>query len=109
MKLNSDQIASVKQDLSVDPLEEENPAMGSLRETFGDHTFYVGPEGLFIVEPIDDPMHPGEPAQLVMVAAWTDGKKNALQPVPPQKSQIMVDLAAATAKGDGEASQATKP
>lgn len=101
MKLNSNQIASVKQDLSADPLDEENPAMGSLRETFGDHTFYVGADGLFVVEPVDDAAHPGEPAQLVLVAAWTDENKNALQPVPPQQTERIVDLAMTVAKGNG--------
>ena len=104
MKLNSNQIASVKLDLSADPLDEENPAMGSLRQTFGDHTFYVRSEGLFIVEPVDDPLHPREPAQLVLVAAWTNEKKNALHPVPPQQTQTVVDLATTAANGNGDAS-----
>jgi hypothetical protein len=95
MKLNASQIAAVKQDLSADPLEEQNPAMGALREAFGDHTFYVGSEGLFVVEPVEDAEHPGEPAQLVLVAAWTDDDKKALQPVPPQETETVVDLAKA--------------
>lgn len=102
MKLNTKQIAAVKQDLSADPLEEENPAMGSLREAFGDHTFYVGAEGLFVVEPVDDAAHAGEPAQLVLVAAWTDEQKKALQPVPPQQTETIVDLATTAANGKGD-------
>lgn len=101
MKLNSNQIAAVKQDLEADPLDEENPAIGSLRQAFGDHTFYVGSEGLFVVEPVEDEAHPGEPAQLVLVAAWTDEKKNALQPVPPQQTETVVDLATAEVNGKG--------
>jgi hypothetical protein len=104
MKLNSNQIAAVKQDLSADPLEEENPAMASLRQAFGDHTFYVGAEGLFVVEPVEDDAHPGEPAQLVLVAAWTDEEKKALQPVPPQQTAKVIDLASTAAKGNGKES-----
>ncbi|MGD1876681.1 MAG: hypothetical protein ACFB13_04180 [Kiloniellaceae bacterium] len=95
MKLNANQIAAVKQDLSAEPLEEQNPAMASLRQAFGDHTFYVGAEGLFVVEPVEDEAHPGEPAQLVLVAAWADDDKKALQPVPPQQTETVVDLATA--------------
>ena len=95
MKLNANQIAAVKQDLSADPLEEQNPAMDALRKAFGDHTFYVGSEGLFVVEPVEDEKHPGEPAQLVLVAAWADDEKKSLQPVPPQQTQTVVDLAKA--------------
>lgn len=105
MKLNANQIASVKQDLSADPLEEQNPAMDALRKAFGDHTFYVGAEGLFVVEPVDGEeadKHPGEPAQLVLVAAWADEEKKALQPVPPQQTQTVVDLAKAV-NGKGHA------
>ena len=104
MKLNSNQIAAVKQDLSADPLEEENPAMASLRQAFGDHTFYVGSEGLFVVEPVEDDAHPGEPAQLVLVAAWTDEEKKALQPVPPQQTAKIVDLTPPAEKSNGDAS-----
>jgi hypothetical protein len=102
MKLKANQIAAVKQDLGADPLDEENPAMGSLREAFGDHTFYVGPDGLFIVEAVDNGDHPGELAQLVLVAGWTDENKNALHPVPPQKTDKVVDLATSAAKGNSE-------
>ncbi|MEQ9606988.1 MAG: hypothetical protein RLN99_04910 [Kiloniellaceae bacterium] len=102
MKLNANQIAAVKQDLSADPLEEQNPAMDALRKAFGDHTFYVGAEGLFVVEPVEDDAHPGEPAQLVLVAAWADDDKKALQPMPPQQTQTVVDLATAVnGKGGG--------
>ncbi|GAB4392976.1 MAG: hypothetical protein Tsb0032_10660 [Kiloniellaceae bacterium] len=103
MKLNANQIAAVKQDLSADPLEEQNPAMGALRKAFGDHTFYVGDEGLFVVEPVEDEKHPGEPAQLILVAAWSDDSKKALQPVPPQETETVVDLAAVAKGRKGEA------
>jgi len=101
MKLNASQIAAVKQDLSAEPLEEQNPAMPSLRQAFGDHTFYVGSDGLFVVEPVEDTAHPGQPAQLVLVAAWADDERKALQPVPPQQTQTVVDLAkSASGKDD---------
>lgn len=94
MKLTSQQVAAVKQELGADSLEEENPAMESLRGAFGDHTFYVGPDGLFIVEPIDNPTMEGTPAQLVLVAAWTDDKKNALEKVLPRETDTIVNLSA---------------
>lgn len=100
MKLNSKQIDAVKQDIGADPLEQDNPAIEALRGAFGDHTFYVGVEGLFVLEPVNDSSHPGDPAQLVLVAAWTDEQKNALQPIPPKASEKVVDLA--TGGGTGK-------
>ncbi len=95
MKLSTQQVASVKQELGADPLGDDNPAMESLRTAFGDHTFYVGSDGLFVFEPVNDPAVQGTPAQLVLVAAWSDEQKNALKKVPPQETDQVVDLAAA--------------
>jgi len=106
MKLTTKQIAAVKQEIGAEPLEEQNPAMDALRDAFGNHTFYVGVEGLFVLEPANDPTHPGDPAHLVLVAAWTDEQKNALQPIPPKASEKVVDLAAGDdATGNAAASE----
>ena len=124
MKLTSQQVASVKQELGADPVEETNPAMESLRKAFGDHTFYLANDGLFVLEPADEvlreepgsktasegeetPARPmGQPARLIRIAAWTDENKKALQPAPPQVSDTVVDLAAAPGKGNGAAENA---
>lgn len=113
MKLSTHQIEAVKQEIGADPIEDANPAMTPLRETFGDHTFYVGSEGLFVLEPVDTPAEeqaapppegaPAEPAQLVLIAGWANEEKNALQPVPAQATTTVIDLAAADApKANGE-------
>lgn len=99
MKLSSQQVAVVKDQLGADPLEDENPAMDSLKNAFGEHTFYVGMDGLFVFEPVNDPDESGEPARLVLVASWTDEQKNALEKIPPRETDQVVDLSAA-AKGN---------
>lgn len=115
MKLNTQQIASVKQEIGAEPVEEANPAMEPLRNAFGDHTFYVGSEGLFVLEPVDaggeqdapsetagqGASDLGEPAQLVLIASWANEEKNALQPVPAQATDKVIDLAAARAAKNG--------
>lgn len=93
MRLTDEQIEVVSRDLGADPLEEENPAIGTLRELYGDHTFYVAPEGLLILEPIEAPNHPGKPCNFVQVAEWTDDTKKALKPMKPKTSDMVVDLA----------------
>ena len=95
MKLSSQQVAAVKQELGADPLPDTNPAMESLRGAFGDHTFYVGVDGLFVFEPVNEAEASDDSAQLILVAAWTDENKNALTQVPPQRTDKVVDLAAA--------------
>ncbi len=92
MRLTTQQIAAVKQELGADSLEEENPAMASLQKLFGDHTFYVGEEGLLVFETIDTAGPDNTRAQMVLVAAWTDDTKKALSPIDPQPTTIVVDL-----------------
>jgi hypothetical protein len=112
MKLSTQQVAAVRQELGADPVDEANPAMETLRNAFGDHTFYLASDGLFVLEPADkadtgsaqEPAEQmSEPAHLVLVAAWTDENKNALQPAPAQVSATVVDLAATD---DNEGKQA---
>jgi hypothetical protein len=116
MKLTAQQVASVKQELGADPIEEANPAVATLRQAFGDHTFYLASDGLFVLEPADevlkedqgaagadgeDPPRPlAEPARLILIAAWTDESKTALQPTPARATATVIDLAAAE---DGDA------
>ena len=92
MKLSSQQVASVKRELGADPLDSNNPAVNELNNVFGEHTFYLATDGLFIVEPVESDQIPGEPAQIVRVAAWTDDDKKELQPVPPEATERVLDL-----------------
>lgn len=100
MKLSSQQVAVVKDELGADPLGEENPAMESLKNAFGDHTFYVGSDGLFVFESVNEPEQAREPAQLVLVASWTDDQKTALEKIPPQQTDKVIDLAGSTGGPD---------
>lgn len=103
MKLTSNQTAAVKQRVNIDPIDEENPVVEPLRQAFGDHTFYIVSDGLFVLEPVNDPGQGDEPVQFVLVAAWTDETKNALKAVEPHQTGTVIDLAIATADdGNGE-------
>lgn len=95
MKLTNQQVVAVREQTGADPIDDENPAMDTLREAFGDHTFYADINGLFVVEPIDEePSEGGETAELVQICAWTDEQRTALQPVEPQGSGVRVELPA---------------
>ena len=93
MMLTDEQVAAVKAQLDVDALEESNPSMDMLRKQFGEHTFYVGEDGLFMFEPVNAPSHPGQPAHMVQVGAWTDENRNAMKPMPHKVTDVLIDLA----------------
>jgi hypothetical protein len=103
MKLNAQQVAAVRRQVEADPLPEDNPAMTQLVNVFGLHTFYVGVEGLLVLEPANDPASQGEPARFIRLAAWTDEQRSALQPVDPEPTELVVDLAVAPGAGNGKA------
>lgn len=104
MKLTSKQTAAVKERVNIDPIDEENPVVEPLKQAFGDHTFYIVSDGLFVLEPVNNSGQGEEPAQFVLVAAWTDEQKNALKPVEPHQTGTVVDLAVVVdAGGDGQA------
>lgn len=102
MKLTEKQAAAVKARVNIDPIEEAHPAAEPLRQAFGDHTFYVVSDGLFVLEPDNDTGDAGEQARFVLVAAWTDEDKGTLRPVEPQQTNTVVDLS-----GQGAAPEAS--
>ena len=92
MKLNDQQIAAVKASVNIDAVEAENPAVASLKEHFGDHTFFVVTEGLFILEEVDNPELPGTPAEFILVADWANEDNSALKGCEPMRSNTIIDL-----------------
>jgi hypothetical protein len=106
MKLTSTQAAAVKQRVNIDPIDDENPVIEPLRQAFGDHTFYIVSDGLFVLEEVTEQDGDSEQARFVMVAAWANEEKNALQPIEPQPTNTVIDLAggdAPAAENGGDA------
>ena len=92
MKLTEAQIALIEKQLGSKALLEDDEAAISLRGNFGDHTFYLDPNGLYIFEKGNSPEHKGPFAVLVHIAEWTDDKRTALSPIEPDIRQVAVDL-----------------
>jgi hypothetical protein len=95
MKLNDTQMQEVSKQTGLKPIPDDNPAAPRLQERFGEHTFYLDANGLYIWEPIDDADGANEPAAAVMLAAWEGEDKQALKPTEPTRSQVVVELAPA--------------
>lgn len=99
MKLNIDQTAAVQRQTGADPLPDDNPAMGQLRELFGDHTFYVAEQGLVVPEPTagEEPAEAtgDDQVEFLLVAIWAGEDKQSLQPIEPHPTGIQLELATA--------------
>jgi len=102
MKLNDEQLAVIEKQTGAKPLPEGDPAAESLKGAFGDHSFFLDPNGLYVFEGVElpDAEAGSEPALLVQIAEWTDDTKTSIAPVEPKPADLIVDLA-----GEGEVSE----
>lgn len=92
MKLTATQIKQVEDQLDANPIPEDHPAAPQLKNAFGDHTFYLHPDGLHIVEMVEKE-ETGQPvANVVKVASWASEERNSLVPHEPQPTTVFVDV-----------------
>lgn len=99
MKLSEQEAGAIKAETGLEPLPPEAPAQPDLEAHFGEHTFYVAEQGLFIFEPEAEEKADGEAAdsaRAVQLAVWTeqDGKK-ALAVIEPTPTDLVASLKAA--------------
>lgn len=102
MKLSAQQIASVKEQTSAEPVAEDSPAHGQLVEAFGDHTFYLSEHGLLTPEVVSEPEDENKTVELILIAGWAGENNDALQGVEPQRTgfELNVDGNAPDAAND---------
>lgn len=81
MKLKSAQVDQVLDKLPAEVIPEDHPTVPELEQVFGPHTFFLGSQGLHVVE--RSAAHeegPSATAYVVKVASWADEKKTSLRP-----------------------------
>ena len=95
MKLNDRQLAVIEARTGAKPLPEGDPAAEHLKGAFGEHSFFLDPNGLYVFEGVDvpDTEASAEPALLVQIAEWTDETKSAIAPIEPKPADLVLDLA----------------
>ena len=103
MKLTDQEAQSIQAETGLEPLPQDAPSQGALEEHFGQHTFYVVEQGLFVFEPVSagdgdgaDPDGAADQARAVQLAVWAeqDGRKG-LAPIEPQATELVASLSAA--------------
>ena len=85
MKLSATQVEQVEDQSGAMPIPDDNPGLAGLTKTFGEHTFYVDPDGLHVFE--WDQEQAGEDGastvKLVQLAEWTDDNRTHLKQMKP--------------------------
>jgi hypothetical protein len=91
MKLSAAQIKHAAPQIEAQPIPESHPAVQELKGIFGDHTFFLGQDGLHVVE-TGARAGDGGLANVVNLASWIDKERTALKPHKPEVTEVVVEL-----------------
>lgn len=117
MKLTQQQVKTIEKKTGFKPLPDEAAEQSGLARAFGDQTFYVDPNGVYVFEPVEPPSGMGEPMMAIQIAevegaggaeggaqgadgggggeeAGAEGGEVTVRPVQPRTTSLTVDLAA---------------
>jgi len=100
MRLSPARVEQALSQFEAQVLPEDHPSMAKIKGLWGDHTYFLAPNGLNIVEPIERDDSGAEVAAVVNLATWTDDSATSLSPHAPQTTEVLVELDA-----DGGASE----
>ena len=90
MKLTAPWIDEIRSQFDMNVIPEDNPVCDRLCAIFGAHTFFVGDNGLHIVEKVE-PLGPdGEARELLKVASWADDERGTLTAHEPELVEVVV-------------------
>jgi hypothetical protein len=90
MKLGAAQISHVERQLGFQSVPDDHPVMSDLKDTFGDHTFFLDTKGLNIVE--FDTAADGTSGIIFKLASWANEDQSELLPHDPEIRSAAVDL-----------------
>jgi len=92
MKLTSAQVERTLSQFEAQALPENHPAVPKLNELFGEHTFFVDPKGLNVVEPVGAAKADAETAKVINLANWKDETFTTLVPHDPEPTEVVIVL-----------------
>lgn len=92
MKLNGEQVGTIREGVGADPIPEAHAVVPDLVSAFGEHTFYLDQSGLVIWEWLHGPQAEKQPVVAVKLAGWVDDSKTTLQPHEPQVTDTVIEL-----------------
>jgi hypothetical protein len=84
MKLTAPWVDQTQTKFDVQALPDDHPASEKLQEAFGAHTFFVGEDGLHIVQEIEPPPTESAERAVVRLASWRDGQRGTLEIHEPE-------------------------
>jgi len=98
MKLNQDQIGVIQEKTGLAPVPSQAVADSGLADHFGDHTFYVDKEGMYVFEEARLPANDGAGREAVVavkiatVEPSGEGDEAMVRGIDPQVTPLTVEL-----------------
>ena len=90
MRLNEAQLKQTLNQMDAEVLPENHPAAAQLIDLFGDHTFFLDPSGLKVLEPSEMSADEVQTSQVVSLADWADATLTSLKPHAPEPTGTVV-------------------
>lgn len=90
MKLNAVQIERTLSQFKAEAIPDDHPLVRELSVLFGDHTFFLDPNGLSVVEPNESVQASAKSGTVVNLANWSDAHLTSLAPHEPEPTEIVV-------------------
>jgi len=92
MRLSPARVEQALSQFEAHVIPEDHPSMPKIKGLWGDHTYFLTPIGLNIVEPIERDDSGAELAAVVNLATWTDDSGTSLSPHAPQTTEVLVEF-----------------
>ena len=92
MRLSPARVEQALDQFEAHVIPEDHPSMPTIKGLWGDHTYFLAPNGLNIVEPIETDDSEVEVAAVVNLADWTDESGTSLAPHEPQTTEVVVEF-----------------
>jgi hypothetical protein len=92
MRLSPARVEQALTQFEAHVIPDDHPSMPKIKGLWGDHTYFLAPNGLNIVEPVDGGDAGTEVAAVVNLATWTDDSATSLAPHAPQATEVMVEF-----------------
>lgn len=92
MRLTTESLERTVRQFNAEPIPADHPLTDKLNSVFGEHTFFLGTDGLHIVEPTGTAQSDAKTATVVKVASWEDASRTRLRPHEPELTDVVVEL-----------------
>jgi len=93
MRLSPAQVEQALNQFEAHVIPDSHPVMAQLRRLYGDHTYFLAPNRLNIVEPLEPSDSGTEAGTVINLASWADESATSLEPHEPEATEVVVEFA----------------